>query len=190
MHYKKKHPRTRNVPFAKKYTKKLFNKDGTPKLTKGGNKKTKTLSRTWSKYETKDSLYGAMSLNEILVINNRHTMNGIKDKWGKLGEWIADKYDLSNRNIKNSLVEFRVFGETKSKRDLDNLAGGIKFLNDGLFVKSKMYIDDNYKHINPLIIVGDYDKKNPRTEIRISLFNNEIRDIYQKMKIHIRSWEN
>lgn len=189
MHYKKTHPKSRNVPFAKKITKKLLNKDGSPKLTKGGNKKTKTKARSWKDYDINSCLYGTMSLNQLLVINNRMTMNGIKKKWGDLGEWIAEEYGLVDKQIKNSLVEFRIYGETKAKRDLDNLAAGIKFLNDGLFVKSKMYIDDNYKHINPLIIVGDYDKYNPRTEIRITTFDNEIKDVYEKTQLHIKKWQ-
>lgn len=188
LEYLKKHPRSRNVPFAKKLTVKLKNKDGTPQLTKGGNQKTKTTTRTKDNYSIDDCLYGMMSLNELLVINNRMTMNGIKDKWGKLGEWIAKEFKLDNLQISNSLVEFRIYGETKASRDLDNISAGIKFLNDGLFVKSKMYIDDNYNHINPLITVGDYDKNLPRTEIRISIFDDEIKDVYEKMRIHIENW--
>lgn len=129
-----------------------------------------------------------MSLNDLLVINDRLAMNGVKEKWGALGQWIAEEFKLSNLQISNSLVEFRIFGETKANRDLDNISAGIKFLNDGLFVKSKMYIDDNLNHINPLVIVGEYDKELPRTEIRISIFDNEVKDVYEKMKIHIKNW--
>lgn len=168
----------------------LLDKNKKPQLTRSGNKKTKTRSRTKNNYQQKDALYGTMSLNEVLIINNRMTMNGVKNKWGDLGVWIAEEYNLSNKQIENSLIEFRIFGETKAKRDLDNLAAGIKFLNDGLFVKSKMYIDDNYNHINPLIIVGDYDKENPRTEIRITTFNKDMKDIYEKVQIHIDNWNN
>ena len=131
-----------------------------------------------------------MSLNEVLVINNRITMNQKKDKWGQLGIWIAKKYNLDNLQISNSVVEYKVFSETQAKKDNDNISGGIKFLNDGLFVKSKMYIDDNYNHINPLIINLDVDKEHPRTEIRISTFDDNIKDVYEKVKIHIDNFKN
>ena len=159
-------------------------------MTKGKNQVTKKISVTKAEYEISDCMYGTMSLNELLVINNRMTMNQKKEKWGELGVWIAKKYDFDNLKISNSIVEFRIYGETKAKRDLDNLAGGIKFLNDGLFVKSNMYIDDNYNHINPLIIVGDYSKEHPRTEIRISVFDDTVKDVYEKMAIHIDNFKN
>lgn len=189
-YYLKKHPTAKILPFAKLETVKLFNKDGTPKLTKGGRQKTKKQAISKKKYTVKDCIYGAMSLNEILIINNRMTMNDKKDKWGNLGTWIAKKYNLDNLNISNSLVEYKVFSETKANKDNDNISGGIKFLNDGLFVKSKMYVDDNYNHINPLIINLDYDKKHPRTEIRISVFDDNIKDVYEKIKVHINNWKN
>ena len=184
----KTHPRARNIPFAKKKSKKVLNKDGTQATTKGGNKKSKTKARTIKDYTKDDALYGTMSLNELLVINDRLAMNNIKEKWGNLGEWIAKEYELDNLGISNSMIEFRVYGATKAKRDLDNIAAGIKFLNDGLLVKSGMYIDDNYLHINPLLTVGDFDKENPRTEIRISIFDDEINDVYEKLKMHIENF--
>lgn len=189
-HYMKKHPTSKTLPFAKPKTVKLYNKDGSPQLTKGGRHKTKTQSVSKKDYCIDDCIYGAMSLNDILIINDRMTMNQKKEKWGDLGIWIADKFDLNNLNISNSIVEYRIYGETKANRDLDNIAGGIKFLNDGLFVKSKMYVDDNYNHINPLLIVGDYDKNKPRTEIKITTFDDGIKDIYTKLTTHIKNFTN
>lgn len=133
--------------------------------------------------------YLVLSLNNILVINNRLSMNNKKQKWGDFGEWLCKKYEFTNMQIQNALVEVRVFSESKAQKDCDNVAGGFKFLSDGLFVKSKMFIDDNYKYINPLIVVIDYDKINPRTEIRISTFNEKIKDIYEKLKIHTINWD-
>lgn len=188
-YYLKKHPAARNLPFARLETVKLFNKDGTPQLTKGGNQKTKKQAISIKKYTINDCIYGAMSLNEVLTINNRMTMNQKKNRWGELGVWIAKKYNLDNLQISNSVVEYKIFSETEAKKDNDNQSGGIKFLNDGLFVKSKMYIDDNYRHINPLFITLDHDKEHPRTEIRISTFNDDIKDVYEKIKIHIENFK-
>jgi hypothetical protein len=183
------HPKCRTLPFAKLKTIPVFNKDGTPKLSKGLKPKTKKSSINKNDYVMDDCLYGVMSLNEVLIIPSRMTMNAKKDKYGKLGEWIAAKYHLTDLNISNSLMEWRVFGETNANRDLDNISAGIKFLNDGLCVKSNFYVDDNFHHINPLMIVGEVDKDWPRTEIRISVFPEEIKDVYEKMKIHIENFK-
>jgi hypothetical protein len=187
-YYLKTHPSCRSLPFAKPKNVKEFNKDGNPKLTKGGKQKTKKQAINKKDYDIQDCLYGTMSLNELLVIQNRMTMNNKKEQWGNLGIWIAKKYNLTNLQISNAMIEYRIFGETKANRDCDNMAGGIKFLNDGLYVKSKAFIDDNYNHINPLLIVGDYDKSMPRTEIRISIFDDKIKDVYEKMAIHIKNF--
>lgn len=189
LQYLIEHPKCRTLPFAKPKTINVFNKDGSPKLTRGGKQKTKKISIPKKEYVMGDCLYGVMSLNEVLIIPSRMTMNAKKDKYGKLGEWIAAKYNLTDLNVSNSLMEWRVFGETKANRDLDNISAGIKFLNDGLAVKSHFYIDDNYNHINPLLIVGDYDKENPRTEIRISVFEDKLKDVYEKMRIHAENFK-
>jgi hypothetical protein len=188
-HYMKKHPTARTYPFAKEKTIKLFNKDGSPQLTKGGKQKTKKIPISKKDYTINDCIYGTMSLNELLIINNRMTMNGIKQKWGDFGIWLAKKFNLNDLQISNALTEYRVFGETNAQRDADNISAGIKILNDGLYVKSKMFIDDNWKYINPLLITLDFDKEHPRTEIRISTFDNNIKDVYEKLKIHIENFK-
>lgn len=188
LEYLKNNPRVKTLPFAKPKSVKLFNKDGSPQLTKGGKQKTKKKSVDKKDYTIDDCIYGAMSLNEILVINDRIMMNNKKDQWGCLGEWIAKKFKLNNLNISNSIVEYRIYSETQANKDNDNISGGIKFLNDGLFVKSGMYIDDNYNNINPLIINCHYDKTHPRTEIRITTFDDSVKDIYVKTKIHIENF--
>lgn len=183
-YYLKLHPTCRTLPFANPKTIKEFNKDGSPKLTKGGKQKTKKQSVSKKDYVLDDCMYGVMSLNELLIIQNRMTMNGKKQHWGELGEWIAEKYNLTDLKIPNCMVEFKVFSETLAKKDNDNLAGGIKMLGDGLFVQSGMCLDDNYNIVNPLLINCDYDKLNPRTEIRISVFEDKLKDVYEKMRIH------
>lgn len=189
LYYMKQNPKCRTLPFAKLKTIKVFNKDGSPKLTKGGKQKTKKASINKKDYVMDDCLYGVMSLNEVLVIPNRLTMNAKKEKWGNLGIWIADKYNCSNLEISNALVEYRIFSETKANKDCDNVVGAVKFLNDGLFVKSHMFLDDNYNYLNPLITNCDYDKTSPRTEIRISTFPDEIKNVYEKLALHIKNFK-
>lgn len=189
-HYLKQNPKVRTLPFTKPKNEKVMNADGTPQKTKGGNIKTKKKSVNKKDYSIEDCIYSVLSLNDILVINDRLTMNQKKEKWGELGVWIAEKYNLSNLNISNSIVECRIYSETNAQKDNDNIAGGMKFLSDGLFVKSNMYVDDNWKHINPLLIVCDFDKAHPRTEIRITTFDDSLRDVYKKMAIHINNFKN
>ena len=182
--YKKTNPKIRSFEFATKITERLYLPNGEPQLTSGGKQKTKRRKRRLHEITKDDMLYGVMSLNELLVIGNRMTMNGIKKKYGKLGLWLADKYGLTNKQYSNSVMEYRVFKHTKAKADLDNISAGIKILNDGLCVESKAFIDDNYNHINPLLIGIEIDKEHPRTEIRVSIIDDKIKDIYEKMEIH------
>jgi len=182
-------PRCKVLPFANPKTIKLFNKDGSPQLTKGGSQKTKKISINKKDYQLSDCMYGCLSLNELLVIQNRMVMNGKKSNWGNLGVWIAEKFNMSNLNISNCLMEYRIFSSTLANKDNDNIAGGIKFLNDGLLVKSGMCLDDNYNIVNPLLINCDYDKDNHRTEIRISTFDDDIKNVYEKIKIHIENFK-
>lgn len=189
-YYMKFHPRAMNVPMTKRRSVKLYNKDGTPSKTEKGNQRTKSVSVTKGMYTKEDCLYGAMSLNEILAINSTMQLRNVKAKWKDFGVWLANYYNCSGLKIENSLIEFRFYSPTKAKRDCDNLSAGIKFLNDGLFVESKMFKDDNYEHINPLIITALVDKENPRTEIRISTFPKGQNDIYTKMVKHVINFKN
>lgn len=141
-----------------------------------------------TKGKQKKFLYGVLSLNDLLNLDPM-AVGDKKKKWKMFGVWVAQKYKLLKKGIENSTIEYVIYSETKAKKDLDNLAGGIKFLNDGLYVESKMFIDDNYNHINPLLISGEYDKEHPRTEIRITVFDSDVKDRYEKVKQHIHIWE-
>lgn len=187
-YYFKKNPRCKTFPFAKRKTEKKFKADGTPDCTDGGNQRTKKRSLSKSEITDDDLIYSVLSLNEVLIIPDRIQMNSTKEKWGLFGEWIALKYDLNNKLYTNSVFELRVFSKTNANKDLDNLGGGIKFLNDGMIVKSGFMKDDNFNFICPLLISAEVDKDNPRTEIRITLVDDSVKDIYEKTKIHISLW--
>lgn len=189
LYYKMIHPKARTFPLCTKISEKQYKSDGSPKLTKGGNHQSKSRKRKFSEINKDNLLYGVMSLNELLIIQNRMTMNDIKSNYGDLGLWIADRFDITNKMYSNSIIEYRIYGHTKTGRDLDNLSAGIKFLNDKMLVGSKGFVNDNYNHICPLVIGAEYDKKNPRTEIRITILDDSIKDIYEKMQIHIDIWK-
>ncbi len=65
--------------------------------------------------------------------------------------------------IEKSTVTITYFFGTKHRHDPDNYSG--KFILDGL-VQNGIIADDSFNHIE-LKIRGEYDKLNPRTEIRI-----------------------
>jgi len=131
-------------------------------------------------------LYTVLSLNDLLPINSM-VYSSLKKQWGDFGEWLASYYKLSNLNLENAVVEYRIFNETKIRKDCDNYSA--KILNDGLFSKSGMFKDDSYYFINPFISGMEYNKDNPRTEIRISIIDEEIKDIYKKLIIHINNFK-
>ncbi|GAH00725.1 unnamed protein product, partial [marine sediment metagenome] len=67
--------------------------------------------------------------------------------------------------------------------------GGSKILNDGLYSTSKMFPDDNYTFINPWITSCSYDKEHPRLEIRITIFDNNVKNHYDKLRKHYHFYQ-
>lgn len=139
-----------------------------------------------TKGKTKKTRYSVLSLNDLLPIDSM-AYGSLKEKWGDFGVWCAKHYGVNDKQLTNSMFELRVFSETKAQKDCSNIAGGYKIFEDGLCVQSGFMIDDSYLHINPLLIVCDYDKENPRLEIRIT-FVDEKMDEYEKLKRHIEAW--
>lgn len=182
----------RTYPFCSRITEKQWkDKDKTiPKMTKSGKSQaSKTRSRKLSEI-TKDNMkYSVLSLNDLLPIDSL-AYKSKKEKWGKLGEWIADYYGLSNKMYTNAMVEMVVYSATKAHKDGDNVVGGSKILNDGLYVQSRMFKDDNYNFINPFLVSCDYDKEHPRLEIRVTIFDEGLKDKDEKTIQHIEAWKN
>lgn len=141
-----------------------------------------------TKGKTKKTMYSVLSLNDLLPIDSM-AYGSLKEKWGDFGVWCAKHYGVNDKQLTNSMFELRVFSETKAQKDVDNIAGAYKLLGDGLTVQSGFYIDDNMNHINPMLVVADYDKEHPRLEIRISTFEEDVKDVYQKVQIHIDNWK-
>jgi hypothetical protein len=141
-----------------------------------------------SKKKKPKELYSVLSLNDLLPINSMSYSN-LKSQWGDLGVWVAKEHNLLNKNIENCIVEYRIFSENLAHKDCDNSIGGSKLLNDGLFVSSNMMTDDNYSHINPFIGGIEYDKEHPRLEIRITVINKDIKEIYSKMELHLKNFK-
>jgi len=65
--------------------------------------------------------------------------------------------------IEKAKVRITYYFPDRRRRDPDNYSG--KFILDGL-TEAQVIKDDSFKNIT-LELVGDYDKENPRTEIKL-----------------------
>lgn len=112
-------------------------------------------------------------INDIPPSNNKFMGRGTryvqsiqyqeeKQKW----EWLI-KAAIGKNKPKNSLekatVTITYYFQDKRRRDPDNYSG--KFLLDGL-VRAGVIEDDSFNNID-LILRGEVDRSNPRTEIYI-----------------------
>ncbi|RKD22435.1 Holliday junction resolvase RusA (prophage-encoded endonuclease) [Caminicella sporogenes DSM 14501] len=119
-------------------------------------------------------------MNEVKIIifdippsNNKYMGNSHsfheyrveKQKW----EWLVRSAikKRPNRPFKKAEVIIEYFFGDRKRRDPDNYSG--KFLLDGL-TKCGILEDDSFENIQ-LNLKGNYDKKNPRTEITVKEVN-------------------
>jgi hypothetical protein len=103
------------------------------------------------------------SINEWFIMK-RPQMNQYKQHWKDFTMWVVKKLGYENLNIDKATVTYKYYFDNHRRQDVDNRI--CKFVNDGL-IESKVFVDDCYQHINPMILWGGYDKDNPRMEIII-----------------------
>lgn len=85
-----------------------------------------------------------------------------KKRWArKIKRAVGD--NKPDTPYETSIVTLTYYFKTRHRRDPDNYSG--KFLLDGL-VEAGVIEDDSFNNID-LIIVGKYDKENPRTILSI-----------------------
>ncbi len=106
------------------------------------------------------------SNNQFIGRNVRWKYQDIKKQW-------ADKIFYLCRSkppqpLERSTVTITYYFKDKRRRDPDNYSG--KMILDGL-VRAGILQDDSFSNIN-LVLRGDYDKENPRTEIEIKEINH------------------
>lgn len=110
------------------------------------------------------------SLNAFAGRNNVWDYRKTKQKW----TWAVKSACMASKNRpkkpwEKAVVDITYFFPDKRRRDPDNFSG--KFLLDGL-TKAGVIVDDDLNHIS-VIIQGEYDKANPRTQIMIINKENE-----------------
>lgn len=101
------------------------------------------------------------SNNQFIGRNVRWKYQDIKKQWADLINIVCRPKPA--QPLKKAVVTLTYYFKDKRRRDPDNYSG--KMILDGL-VRAGILQDDSFSNIN-LILRGDYDKENPRTEIEI-----------------------
>lgn len=101
------------------------------------------------------------SNNKYIGRNQRWAYQAEKQRW----HWLvaAALTERPARPMERARVTITYFFPTKGRRDPDNYAG--KMLLDPL-VRLGVLADDSFGHVE-LVLVGCYDKAEPRTEIEV-----------------------
>lgn len=103
------------------------------------------------------------SLNDWTSLQ-RMSRNTYKQNWTDFMTYILKKQNIGELNILNCVMVYKFFFGTRTLQDNDNRTP--KFANDPLTINN-ILVDDNYRHLNPLIIFSEYDKGNPHMNIEI-----------------------
>lgn len=99
--------------------------------------------------------------NKYIGRMNRWGYQEEKKRWECLIQYLC--VPKPERPIQKAKVTLRYFFPTRGRRDPDNYSG--KMILDGL-VRAGILLDDSFSCIE-LVLLGGYDKKNPRTEITV-----------------------
>ena len=112
-----------------------------------------------------------ITINEIPPTNNKyignsHNFNAYrreKERWHWLIRAAINKSQMPKKPLERAIVNITYYFKDKRRRDPDNYSG--KMLLDPL-VREGILIDDSFDVVT-LVLVGNVDKQNPRTEIEI-----------------------
>lgn len=106
-------------------------------------------------------------MNEVVEANRVHWSKGAKLKKNEtLITALTAKAQLRGvKIIKPVHVEIAWY-EPNDRRDIDNIASGVKFILDGL-VQARVLIDDSQEYVKGLKHKFYIDKKNPRIEVKL-----------------------
>lgn len=111
------------------------------------------------------------SINAWMIMK-RPAMNSLKQKWKDFIKWFVEEQGYSNLRINKCEISQTIYYPTYRRHDLDNSVP--KFVLDGL-VESGMIVDDDSLHITKLTLQCFTDKDRPRTELIISINDEEFK---------------
>lgn len=94
----------------------------------------------------------------------RPMMNDLKQKWKDFIVWFVEENGLKNKKIEKCSMTFISYFKTKIRKDCDNFVP--KFILDGL-AESGFIIDDDFLHVESIMLKCGYSKEHQRTEIYI-----------------------
>lgn len=106
-------------------------------------------------------------LNEMTASNRTHWAKGASLKKEETQK-VADeaRKQLSRVKITEPVLLEIVWYEKNNKRDIDNIASGVKFILDGL-VEAGVLVNDSQKYVKGLVHSFALDRFEPRIEIKI-----------------------
>ena len=112
------------------------------------------------------------TINQWMIMR-RPMMNALKQRWKDFMVWFINDQGYANLRIEKCEMKFTTYYKTNRRHDTDNSCP--KFILDG-FSESGFIVDDDSKHLNPLMLECYVDKENPRTEIEVKVYdrNNEV----------------
>lgn len=100
----------------------------------------------------------------------RPMMNALKQKWKDFICFFVEEQGYANLRIEKCEIHQTIYYPNNRRHDIDNSTP--KFILDGL-VESGMILDDDCKHITKLTLECKIDIQNPRTELSITLLEDE-----------------
>ena len=109
------------------------------------------------------------SLNEWAIATSMKR-NTLKQAWKEMIVWWIEYEHLSGLGLEEFELDMRVFMPSRRRADPDNYTP--KFILDG-FVEAGLLVDDDGTHLKRLSISTDYDKDNPRTEFKFTIYKEK-----------------
>lgn len=105
-----------------------------------------------------------VSWNRLINCPNRIMQNQWKQEFADYTTYVLKKQGIKPMMLEKCVILVQQYQATRTKSDSDNIC--CKPVLDAM-VKYELLAEDNYNIVNPVTLLTDYDKDNPRTEFII-----------------------
>lgn len=105
------------------------------------------------------------SINEWIYAKN-FMVSKMKKDWKEFIVWLMDDLGYTNLKIEKCREYLNLYFDSTRRHDSDNYVP--KFINDGL-TEAGVIMDDDFNCVNTLIVNGNIDIENPRTEVILEI---------------------